>query len=405
MTGQALEIYDEEAVARTERQLAVLDRQSKIYAKSGMVPKAFVDKPEAIAAVGLSLDALGVPLSLPALNQCWVEDGKVNLMAQLQSSLMRARGHDMWFASDCDEHSATVFIRRHGEQRVHRFTYTVDMARRNHRLDEWVERKYRNDGDRYDRTEKWVVAVDGVRVAELPDWATKQVELGRVKRYDAWFGSREAMLMCRAATRGIGKVCPEVLLGLPSGPPTDTAVPTGVDPETGEILKEDIVEGEVVEDDEPVGGDAAAPTEPPAAEPVDDGTQEDLDGKWAHAAEHRNECTKIHSAIGRIPAGEWRERWAAAWREAGLPEAGAHELTPEQLEPARLLVRQYIALAALDSVRIAGPPRRHAFVKEATGGETESTKALTAEQLTKVLAAVRAEHERQAAAAGDEEQF
>jgi hypothetical protein len=141
----------------------------------------------------------------------------------------------------------------------------------------------------------------------------------------------------------------------------------------------------IVADDEDLEQPAEAVEEkmPEAAAPTPAPTDEaDPDP----AAAHRNECSRVHAASARIPEGLWRQQWAEAWRKAELP--AARDLTPEQLEPARQLVRCYIALAALDGVGLGDRKERHDFVHAATAGETESCKALSAAQLALVLAAV-----------------
>lgn len=55
-------------------------------------------------------------------------------------------------------------------------------------------------------------------------------------------------------------------------------------------------------------------------------------------------------------------------------------------EEAAFLRRQKAANASLTEVGIRGDDERHAAIKEATGGQTESTRALTSEQLTHIRA-------------------
>jgi hypothetical protein len=174
----------------------------------------------------------------------------------------------------------------------------------------------------------------------------------------------------------------DALLGVSAPDPGDRIEPRPddivLDEEFGEPL-DDLAEG-----------DAAEVTGPVVAAETD------------QAAAHRNECSRIHAASDRIPTGTWRQLWAKAWREAGLPMA--LQLTRDQLEPARLLTRQYLALAAMDSIGLSSKDDRHDFVSAATNGETESTEALTAEQLQAVLRSVgdvaaRREQERLAAEA------
>lgn len=150
------------------------------------------------------------------------------------------------------------------------------------------------------------------------------------------------------------------------------------------------------------GGDALeAPALPTSVEGPSSSSLGTTDGSDAASAEaeHRHACTRLAGAMTRIPSGLWRQQWAAGWRKAKLPHS-PHDLTPEQLEPARRLVRKYIALAALDDAGVKAEDERHAFVSAATDGATESTKHLTHEQLGAVLHACQ--QAKEAAAMAEE---
>jgi hypothetical protein len=360
----------EEGLAVFERRLDLLERTAGILARSQLVPRAYRGKPQDIMAAGLSLIAVGVEVSPISLKHCFVLDGSVNFDAQLQISLASSHGHQMWFEA-ADDRLATCCIQLDGQARVHRYTYTIDMARRAGLLDEWVEGAWvEGQGKKVH-----VVGTDGVRNNNpVPDWAKKLVESGAIKRKDPWFGAREAMLMCRAATLAISKTCPGVMFGM--GAPADGArpAPAGVDIESGEIICEDadivdadIVDADIVDDEPDEGG---------------------LSPEGAARLKAQAVRAAIHAAKARIPAGQWKAAAAAAWRRAGLPEHGAHDLADDQVETATLLVRQYLVLAALDAAGIGDKERRHAFVGAVTDGATDSTKALTKAQYEAILAAL-----------------
>jgi len=244
----------------TEHDLANMQRRAKIFAASKLVPKAYQEAPEDIVAVDLSLRPLGSQADLNTLKHCYVIDGAVSFSAQMQLAFIRTHGHDAWFDEASDDTFARIFIRRRGQSRVHAFRYTIDMARRARLLDAWVEKwETAASGKRY-CAGRYVVSTDGTPNEEpAPEWAKKLIAGGQVKRRDPWFDGRENQLMCRAATRAIGKVCPEVLLGLPdfSAQWGERDMPTGLDLDTGEVVTEDddIVDAELVDDEAATRGE------------------------------------------------------------------------------------------------------------------------------------------------------
>lgn len=341
-----------ETLESTERWIAVLQRQAETLARSKLVPSAFqgADHVDDIVAVGLTLAPLGVDLTLNTLKHCFVLDGSVNFSAQLQISLMRSRGHAMRFDPECDERAAGVQILLLGEDQIHSCRYTIETARRAHLLDEWVERWASTQaGKRY--PERITVAVDGAPVEglTLPEWARKDLEAGRVKHKDPWFAAREAMLMCRVATKAIGKICPEVLLGIgdfaggPAAPiPQEHSSPGTGGRETFED-DDDIDDAEVIDvhgshtgephgvsappsddDDAPFGGDggpaaAARPTDGPVGQDHGDGASESVS-----ALEDQGVTGEPTAAATPVPPGPplvgagWVQRLAIACRDKGL---------------------------------------------------------------------------------------
>lgn len=328
MTSQAVERHRSTELDRREQRAAAI-------AKSSMCPAAFKGKPEEVLLVWEVADALDLDLTVLTLNQFFVPAaGRVGLMAQLQMSLAGRQGHQFRWGDRSNE-SATVFIRRRGDEIWQEFTYTIDDAR-----------------------------------------------LAKLAGKDVWQAHPGPMLECRAVTRAIRRVCPEVLLGVGSFAGDEFMV----EPHAGDI----VVVDDGTSDGTSAGTSAGTESAPQSApSQVSGGAAGDTDEADPVAAA-RNERAKIFAAFSRIPEGLWRQQWAKAWREAGFPRE-VQDLPEEQLEPARQVVRQYVVLAALDAVQVTGDEKRHAFISKATDGATESCKALTAEQMAAVMAAVNDE--------------
>lgn len=403
MTGQALErVAPATPAVLSDADVRTIEFGARAIA--ALDPRLANDKAkdEKAWAMSMTLWSYGVtpsPVAAKKLHLIPAGKGKVELYesAQMLFGLLTMWGHEVWIEDETEER-AVVCGRRFGRGRVHRVEYTIERARTSGALDEWVERKVQLEGDDWAKTEKVTVRVDGRVVTEgVPEWAEQEEAAGRIRHNDYWFNYRADALQNRAVRRLAKRLGADALLGVGALAEPDQRRPGA------EETADDVVDGELVEDDEvshgheptwedhqaeasddePTGGGAPGPT---AATEADE------------AAAHRNECSRIFAAIGRIPE-QWRPAWAKAWREAELPRAMA--LSPEQLEPARLLVRQFIALSAMDSVGVRSSADRHTFVDSATKGETESTKALTAGQLLAVLGVVNdmKEEERLAAEA------
>lgn len=386
MTGKALERHDAHpgagiALVPGEREMAGIEFNARAIAALDSRLKGKPDAKEMAFGLAVTLWNYGLPgtvVNAKKLHLIPAGKDKVDVFesAQLLLGLLTLHGHDVWFVEETEQR-VVVRGRRFGEGRVHEVVYDIDRARKSGALDGWVERKYRNPGDNYDRTEKWTVAVDGVMLpGPFPDWVPKQLEQGRILYNDYWRKHLVDAMGNRAIRRMAKRLGADALLGISAPDPTDR-----IEPRPDDIVLDD-------EFGEPLD-DPTEPTETAHGTLAEDAATGEVD----QDAAHRNECSRVHAASARIPDGTWRQLWAKAWREAGLP-AKALDLTPDQLEPARLITRQYIALASLDSIGLSGTAARHAFVTSATGGETESTKALTAEQLQAVLRAVADERHR-----------
>lgn len=178
-------------------------------AKSGLVGRE-LQNAAAVVRVGLKGQAMGIDF-FEAVDVIDVIDKKPVPNAQCRLGHIRSRGHEAQFvAEECDREKATI----RGRRREHRndpkgwvtVVYTIDDAEEGGLLDEWVERKYKLQGDQYDRTQKFMLRrtetgyVPAQLGAELPEWAAKAIRDGMVKRKDNWWKNRKAMLRARAAS-------------------------------------------------------------------------------------------------------------------------------------------------------------------------------------------------------------
>jgi hypothetical protein len=230
---------------------AHIERVAKMMAASLLCPRAFKDKPEDLMVVALSLRDTDIPFTLNTLNQCYVIEGRMEMMAQLKVAIAARHGWDIWFEpGECNDLQAVVHYKAPGKPE-RSMVYTIDEARSAHLLDEWVEtwvptgEKWPETGKPKNRKVKVTVAVDGVLVpeADMPEWARKAKNSGPWQRKEPWFASRGAMLMARAITKALRYAAPHLTLGIgdmemdpaPVNEEADAVPPRLVDAETGEI--------------------------------------------------------------------------------------------------------------------------------------------------------------------------
>ena len=362
MTSQAIERHQAAAggaLALNDREIRSIEFQARaIAALDRRLDDDVERRKEQALALAVTLYSLGLPVTVTNAKKLHLIGDEVVESAQLLLGLLAMHGHEVRIVEDSDER-AMVRGHRHGGGEPHTVTYTIDQARRSGALDEWVEKWEKTDsGKKY--PVRYFLVFEGKPNDVPPEpWAKTLIDRHQVKRMDAWHKYRSDMLVNRALRRLAKRMGADALLGV--GGLAD-------DPPARIPARDDDVVLDVEE----------AETEPGVVRDEPD-----------PAAVHRNECGRIASAMGRIPDGLWRQQWAKAWREAGLPSS-AHELAPEQLEPARQLIRQYVALAVLAEAGISSTVERHTFVDAATNGATESTKGLTAEQFDAVYRAATA---------------
>lgn len=252
--------------------------RAELLAKSKLVPKALENNPDGIFLIGSMGAELGVSL-VQSLSEIHVIEGRPSPSAQLRLSLIRRHGHEARFVETSDE-KAVITGRRsedfndpNGWVTV---SWTIEQARKAGLVDRWVERKVRNQGDQYPRTEKFVVGDDrgifdearrrelGLPVA-LPEWAAAELEAGKVKTKDNWQKYPADMLRARAASALFRMHFGDVALaaGVDDLTPEERGIDTRLD--VDETAHEhdpddDIVDGEIVAPgDAPPEGSASAP--------------------------------------------------------------------------------------------------------------------------------------------------
>lgn len=248
MTGSDLALHGDD-----ERALAHLMARARIISKMPGLKKELIGNPDAVAAVMISLEGYGLPTTAQGINTAfdWIE-GKAEMSAQTYQALAHKNGYDIIPLVRTAER-AVARVERAGRPPID-VEFTLDDARRAHRLDEWVE-EWKQENGSWRKKGSMVVRVDGEPVNQpWPDWAARLVQAGRVKRYDAWWNYRTDMLWKSAAKRAVKLAAPHVLLGVTS------------DESAHETVWEPADDGQVVEAQDP----NVSETPPPGYEPDDD---------------------------------------------------------------------------------------------------------------------------------------
>lgn len=369
----AVEKFIEAPPEITERQLAMIERQADTLAKSNLVGPELRGKPADIVMIGLTSNALEVPM-MTGLAQIFPIKGRAVLSAQLKLALAQRSGHEIWF-EHTDAQSATICGKRRGSERVHTVTVRHEDYKHLHTKDVW-------------------------------------------KQYPA------AMLRARAVTALFTMAFTDVLLGMPVDVDAEAhvdLVPEEAFAADAEVPRDlqvddddpDIEDADIVEPESSGGGahddprTSQADTKPSAAPARD--TPEPGADDWDREA--------LRERISRLPE-HLKDVLTKAWAEAGwgsikesaptdrqLRDEHVNEVIDEvrQLEgvaKSEFTERRKHANAAMNEVGVKKDDDRHAFVKEATEGATESTGALSEDQLQQVLSLVAA---RKSAAVADTE--
>lgn len=225
-------------------------------AQSGMVPRNY-QNPAAVLRTGMKGQSMGIGF-WEAIDLIDPIDNRPVPNAQCRLGHIRRRGHEAEFVfEECDRDKATIRGRRREDRNRpdgwKTVVYTIEEAEEAGLLDEWVERKYKLQGDKFDRTEKLVLRRTDTGYepaqlgAEMPDWAATEVKAGRVKRKDNWYKARPAMLRARAASTLYRMHFSDLMFAADVDPYTAEEMGRDVGSDTDEPVDEDIVDAEIVE--------------------------------------------------------------------------------------------------------------------------------------------------------------
>jgi len=339
----------------SEESMDRLYERCKRLAKADFLPKQLRGKPDNVMAIALTAADLGMPTTLTTLKKFHIIDGEVVESVQVLLGLAASRGHDIWVDYQ-DEDRAVVLGKRAGNQRVERFEFTRERAGTAGLLDHWYEEWY--DSGTGNRKRKWVI-----KEGETPPaWVTRDGSKAVKKRNEYWWGWPVEAVTNAAVRRAVRAICPDVLLGLPSaihdfagpagadetssggahGAPPDVA--DGAHPSAapaGEPSDDDIVDGEIVEDENATsegGDDGAAAEAMPGDTTADPGEVQDQTTPAgtepeppSTAKEQGDEGSPAVAAPGgpappSIVGDEWRKTFAIVCNEAGLDADQRHAI-------------------------------------------------------------------------------
>jgi hypothetical protein len=306
----------------TETEIEQLRHQAAVVANTSMVPKAFKNRPDEIVAAALLGRERGISL-MTALTYVDVIDGTPQINAEGCLALVRARGHSISGKVHPDGQGVTVRGRRADTGDVMEYSWTMDMAKR----------------------------------AGL---ATK----------DNWKKYPESMMWARAVDQLCRMLFSDVVMGLPSPIVSDDV--------------EDVGPFDAIADDPTQNIDTAIGDIP--VEDVDDAVlvdEFDLD---------------VFRERANSLAGEWRKHLRAELDRVGVPwGANTDQLTDNHKRLALAVLEQVEAEAkatierrrrhahAVCSKAGLDDDQRHALIRFATDGQTESARLLTETQLERVV--------------------
>ena len=250
----AVERYEESrggAVALTDRDMKSITFQSQAIAfldprLKNMGPE---EKKQTATGLAITLYNYGLPITVTNAKKLHLIQGEPVESAQLLIGLLEMAGHEVRPVEISD---TRCVLRgwRHGKGQPYEMTYTAEQARTSHALDEWVEKWVETKSGKSFPT-KFTVAVDGVPVADIPDWARQLVNAGKVKRKDAWFDYRSDMLANRCIRRLAKWMGADALLGA-GGRIDDDEVVEGERIDPPRVVEEDhdddITDAQIVEE-------------------------------------------------------------------------------------------------------------------------------------------------------------
>jgi hypothetical protein len=403
MTNAAVERFEPTVIS--DREWASLERRANVLANSTIVPKALQGKPDDLMAIGLAARSFGMDLSPLTVKQFHVIDGAVEPSGQMCLGLINSHGGHHATLSVYSAERAVVTVRDTDSGEVQDFEFTIDDARKAKLLDSWVEQWAQGERGRFKKTYRLTIRGESNPVAP-PEWAKKLIDAGDIKTRENWHDFPKDMLAAKAAKRAARFACPEVLFSLPNlrwdaadgEPPAGAGVvddPTALDDEVTDVeIDDDSARQDPLRDAKGAEPSSGSGGSAPEANLADDWDREALEAK-----------------LGVLDP-EHRSLAKAAWTEAQLRRIRDPQFTKDDEQRANTILfrieeqqreaykaRQRRANALLGDLGVKGDDDRHAAIREATGGETESTGHLTSSQIDAVVGWV--EKQKAETAAGE----
>lgn len=335
---------------------AVMHR-AKVLANSGMVPKTYADKPEAIVFATIYGAELGWSM-VTSLRFIDPIEGRAEVNAQGRLALIREAGHEAEVVdSESDDKRATVRGRRHESKDWHVVTWTIEEADRAGLTAEWVKRWVDGSNGRKGYFERVYLRREGPGYVpakfgqtELPDWALKAIAQGKVEHKDNWWNYPSDQLVARAASRLCRRHFSDVMIG--HGVSLYTAEEQGH--QVTSDLDETAAEGIIVSD---------------GMSGMQDGQDDEItDAEIVEQGEDPGLTPPPRSTV-TVPVD---------------PPLNPPELAGEQ--PEVYANRRRRANAVMGEVGVKTDDARHQLVHTSTGGATQSTGRLTAWQVEAIVA-------------------
>lgn len=293
----------------TEEGMERLYERCKRLAKFEKLPKTLKGKPDNVMAVALTINDLGMPVTLTTLRKFHIINDEVVESAQVLLGLAAARGHDIWIEYQ-DAERAIVKGRRAGGQRVDTFTFTREQAGTAGLLDHWWEEWYGDQDNR--RLRKWVI-----REGESPPiWVTKEGSKAVKKRNEYWHGWPVDAVTNAALRRAVRSICPDVLLGLPSSAHEFTGPAEPDDAAVGG-------DGQVNASEQAGAAGSAAGDVTPDGDPPDD--EDVVDGEVVEDDDH-DQGTEPPAEPGALVGDKWRQTFAMTCNDVGLTADQRHAI-------------------------------------------------------------------------------
>lgn len=126
------------------RELASMNRLAHAYSLMPGLGKQYKGNPGAVMAALLTAHSLELPLNPVIVNQFYEVNGNLFPSTQILIALAARKGVEVWFDDESNEERARAFCRRSGSERVHAYTYTLEMAKKAKLADKDV---WKNHGD------------------------------------------------------------------------------------------------------------------------------------------------------------------------------------------------------------------------------------------------------------------